>query len=210
MTRSTQSPTESADPSTTERLDPPALAERDGVEFAERTYPHEDADHCEAEADGRVVVGVTNADGEALLLVDPERSHAILPNCTVDPGDSWRAVARETASEVANAPVEFRRPVAVRRVEHYTVDCEDDADPDAAEDDLDGLDPHDVTHHVVFDGEVAGGDGPEGDDHPSGSAPAPSVDDDTDWEAGWYRRLPGSVDLDDAGDVLADIRRFLD
>jgi len=159
--------------------DPAALAEREDVAFAERTYPY-DPEGCEADAAGRVVLGVTNDDGAVLLLVHEEADHAIPPNATVDPGESWRAVAREAARERANVSVDLGDPVAVRAVDHR------DEEANAV---------RHRTHHVVFPATPA-----------DGADPDPSVED-TAWTAGWYRDLP--VDIDDAGDVLDDIERFL-
>lgn len=175
--------TQIADPRS-DHLEPATLADRDDVEFAERTYTHESTDHCEADADGRVVVGVTRSDGALLVLEHRESGHAILPNCTVDVTDDWRDVARETATEIANRPLTLGEPVRARRVEHVLED-----DPE----------PHSITHQVVF---AAGTEG-------SDDAPEPSVDDDTPWTAGWRHDLPDAVE-DESGDPVADIEAFLE
>jgi hypothetical protein len=65
------------------------------VDTAERTCTHESADHCEADAAGRSIVGVTGADGRVLLWVHPEEEHAILSNDTVAPDENWRTIGRE-------------------------------------------------------------------------------------------------------------------
>jgi hypothetical protein len=165
-------------------FDPEATADRAGVDYSERTYTHEDTDHCEADAAGRVVVGVTNDAGEVLLLVDRERSVAILPNSVVGPDEEWVAVARRTVAEFVDAPVSIGDPECVRRVEHTAED---------------GETPHNVSHHVVFAGTI------------DADAPDPVVDDETDWEAGWFAELPVTVDtdVDASGDALADIQQFL-
>lgn len=170
------------DGSTDRTIDPAALADREGIEVEDRTYTHEDRDHCEADADGRVVVGIARDDGDLLLLLDPTDEHAILPNCVVDPDEDWTTVARETVEGTTGVPVTIEGVEAVRRIEHV---CE-------------GENPHNETFHVVFRGSVAD----------EGAAADPTVDDDTDWTAGWYDHLPIAVG-DDPGDAVADIRRFL-
>lgn len=165
-------------------LDPTTLREREDVEYGERTYPHEDTDHCAADAAGRVIVGVSNEDGAVLVLVADDADHAILPNCTVDEDDDWAAVARDTAAEIAGAPVTLEAVECVRRVEHV---LEDDDEP------------HAVTHQVVLAASVDG-------------AGEPGVERD-DCTAGWYETVPVALDDGDGaghGDAVEDLRRFLD
>lgn len=157
--------TEDTSKSTTDHtvgtLDLAALREREDVPFTKRTTTHEDADHCEARAAGRVVVGVTDDAGRVLLLVHDGGAHALLPNQPVDADEDWRAVARETASEVAGTAVTLTGVECVRQVEHVT-----------AADDT----PHNVTHHVVFGATVS-------------TATDPTSGDEG-WSAGWYDELP--------------------
>lgn len=169
--------------SRSDQLEPTTLAERDDVEYAERTVTHETTDHCEADADGRVVVGVSGPDGDLLVLEDGETGLAALPNGTVDAKEDWHAVAREVAAEFANQPVTLDEPVRVRRVEHVLED-----DPE----------PHSVTHQVVFPASVEGADDP----------PEPSVDDHEPWIAGWRHDLPDAVEGESSNPV-ADIEIFL-
>ena len=131
------------------------------------------------DAAGRTVVGVTNERGEVLLLVAGE--HVILPNCTVDAGEDWASVARETAAKTAGGPVTLEGVRTVRRVEHR----------------VEGADaPHNVTFQVVLEAS------PEGET-------ATTVEDD-DWTAGWFDEVPVSLDAENGrGDAVADIRRFL-
>ncbi len=180
-------------------VDPAALTDDPRVTVAERAYPHEDADHCEADAAARGVVGLTRDDGAVLLLVHEETGHALLPHPVVGPEEDLLTAAREEAADVANTAVSIDGAVAVRRVEHYvadpdTVGATDDFEPPA------DATPHNVTHHVVLAASVPA-DATAPDD-------GPGVDD-PDWAAGWFHEVP--VDLaDEDGDAIADIRRFLD
>ncbi|QCC51349.1 NUDIX hydrolase [Halapricum salinum] len=173
-------------PSTTSaesEFDPQAVADRAGVETDQRTYVHEDADHCEADAAGRVIVGVTNERGEALLLVDHERSIALLPNATVDAGESWRAAGRHAVADETGVEVSLDRPARVREIEHTTERSET---------------PHTETVHVVFEASAQG----EAD---------PRVPEDSPFEVGWFETLPFDVSAAHPaqGDALEDVQRVL-
>jgi hypothetical protein len=161
-------------------LDSEALREREDVTYTERTYTHEDTDHCAADAAGRVVVGITDGD-EVLAVVDDPGEHAILPNCTVGGDEDWTTVARDTAERVAGAPVTLEHVAAVRRVEHV-VEGDDE--------------PHGVTFQVVFGASVDGG-------------ADPGVEDEG-WTAGWFDEFPVPLDYEEEhGDAVDDVRRFL-
>lgn len=165
--------------------DPTAWAEREGVTTRERTYTHEDADHCEADAIGRAVVGVTSDEGEILLLVDDDGSHAILPNCVVDSGEDWATVGRRTVEDSTGVSVGLDAVEEVRTVEHE-VETEGEARH------------QNTTRHVLFRASPSAG---------SGDAGEPAVTDDSDWTVGWYEEIP--VEMDEAGDVVDDIRTFI-
>ena len=117
--------------------DPAAVAERWGVAFERRTYEHEDAEHCEADAAGRAIVGLTDSKGRVLVVVRPEENHAVLPNETVDPGGDWAAVGREWVEGMVGVEATFDDVRLVREVEHL----------------VDGG-TESRTHHVVFDGSL--------------------------------------------------------
>lgn len=87
-----------------------------------RTYTHENADHCEADAAGRAIVGVTDADGRVLLAVNPKESHTILPNETVAPDEDWATVGRDRVEGLASIDVTLDGVERVRRVEHVVGD----------------------------------------------------------------------------------------
>lgn len=163
-------------------FDPEAAADRRSIDYDARTYVHESTDHCEADGKGRVVVGVTNDEGEALLLVDQDRSIAMLPNATIDSGDDWLPAARRAVAEATGLDVTIGDPIRVRRIEHTTEESDT---------------PHNVTGHVVF------GASPTDDNL--------MTPDDAPFEVGWYDSLPVEVPDDPStrGDVLADVRSFL-
>jgi len=160
-------------------IDPATRAERSGVDDTEATYTHEERDHCEAGAAGRVVVGVTDGDGALLYCVRERGDHAILPNGIVDTDDAWAEAARE-AVETLGVALELEGVERVRRVEHVHEDG-----------------THlDTTHHVVFRAS-----------HPGEERDDPSIACDDEWTATWADELP--VDLDRGEDgVFADIRLF--
>lgn len=184
MTEKVDQPASGGNGSTGQSIDPETASDRADVGYEERTYTHDDQSHCEADAKGRVVVGITNDDGEVLVAVHTEGPHALLPNSTLDEGERWLATAREAAEDVAEASVTIGDPVRVRRVEHFT-DRDDD--------------PHNVTHHVVLDATL----GPDASDEVA-------VEDrnDEEWVVDWYDAV--SVDGDEDGDTLDDIRAFIE
>jgi len=169
--------------STTDAIDPGSLADESGVDYCETTFTHEGADHCEAGAVGRAIVGMTDSEGEVLLCVRAGGDHAILPNGIVDGDGEWRDAARE-AVETLGVAVETEGIERVRRIDHEREDG-----------------THlETTHHVVFRGT-----------HPDGGSERdePSIACDDEWTARWVADSP--VDLDREGDSVAeDIRLFLD
>ena len=178
-------------------VDPEQLFEDERVESEERTYTHGTDDHCEADAAGRAVVGVTDADGRVLLAVSPDEEHAILANETVAPGEDWAAVGREHVAGMTGLDVTLDDPACVervRRVEHVV-----EADDEGGENDESDEEPHPhVTHHVVFRASVAGS--------------RPTLDglcDDNPWELRWCEEVPVEMD-DDGSGVLDDVALFLD
>lgn len=157
------------------------------VDTKRLTLTHEDdeqyEDHCETDAAGRVIVGVTDADGRLLLQVNLDAGYAILPNDTVASDEDWATVGRECVEGSTSIDVTLDSVERVRRVEHVVVDEEM---------------PRSITYQVVFGASVsAAGTVPDG------------LCEDNPWEFGWYDAIP--VDGDDHGaGVLDDIRLFLD
>jgi hypothetical protein len=170
--------------------DPAALAERADVEATTATFEHGEADHCEADAGGRAIVGVTNERGEVLLWVH-ENGHAILPSVVVDAGGDWARAVREDVTETAGMEVVLDGVERVREIDHVLVEDGDDA----------GESRHlETTHHVVF----AASPG-----RPADERDGPAIDtcDDV-WAAGWYDHLPTDAEAVREGTVVDDIRLF--
>lgn len=117
---------------------PAAVAERSGVASEWRTYERDDVEHCETDAAGRVVVGVTDTDGRLLLVVNPEDEFAVLPNETVEPEGDWATVGRWLIEEMTGADTTLDDVRAVREVEHVV-----------------GDERQSRTHHAVLEGSIA-------------------------------------------------------
>lgn len=165
---------------------PDSLRHRDDVPFVEATNVHDDADHCSVGIEGRAVVGVTNDDGEVLLMVNEEIPVAILPNETVEPGDDWTAAARRAVEGVTDLSVDLDGLELVRDVDHFVEEAHDD-------------EPHATSSNVVFRASPA--DGAETENF--------GDTDDCDWSAGWFDEFP--EDLTDVGGLVeADVRLFVD
>ena len=168
--------------------DPAALRDRTNVTALESTYTHEDPDHCEASAAGRAVVGVTNSDGEALLLVPDESDHVILPNTVVESDDDWATVARRTVAKETDTDIRLDGIEYVRTVDHVV---------ETGDGTGNGTRHQNTTQHVLFHASPV--------DATDETEPTAAEDG---WHAGWYDELP--VDPDEEGDVIADIRTVLD
>lgn len=162
-------------------VEPAALYERDAVATEQRTYTHEDPDHCEADAAGRAIVGLTDDDGRLLVVVEPDGAHVVLPNEVVAPGDDWAAAARERVVGMADIDVTLDGVALVRRVEHVLGD---------------ETEPRSTTHHVLFEASPAGGD-------------VGGLCDTNDWELRWWTGVPPAFSADDSP-AVDDIRWFLE
>lgn len=174
----------------TSLTDPESIRDRDGVEYDERTYVHGDPEHCEADADGRTIVGVTDGSGRTLLLVDESESVALLPNEPVEPGGDWADCARRVAEATVGHPVEIDAVERVRAVRHRV---EGDGDLQTR------------THHVVFRASLEV-------EEPAGGL---DVEGSGDWNAGWYGAAPVDVDPEEPAspgqvDAPSDIGLFVD
>lgn len=160
--------------------DPDELRERPDVEICEHTFVHGSTDHCEADAAGRVIVGVTNADGAVLVLENEEAPYPMLPNEVVESGEDWGESARQAAEDAAGAPVELGDPLRVRDVEHR-VDGEDERQTE--------------TTHVVYRASLAS-------DADDADPPFPA---DCDWTAHWLDEFPDAMVEEEASPV-EDVR----
>lgn len=160
--------------------DPESLRDREDVEFREETRVHDDEDHCAVGIEGRAVVGVTDDDGEVLVIVHEEMDHAMLPNGKVESGDDWAAVGRDRVEHLTDLPVDLDGPVRVRKAEHVVEGDEE---------------PHTTSYQVVFAASPA--------------ADADRVSDGCDWHAGWFDELPEVV-ADVERPSVDDIRLFVE
>jgi len=107
----------------TDRLaDPDTLPTSEDVTATTETNCHEDRDHCGTELAGRAVVGVTNADGDVLVLIADELGVALLPHGRVEPGDDWAEAARAGVEGQTGVAVSLERVEAVRTVDHVVDD----------------------------------------------------------------------------------------
>ncbi len=185
MIRNTPSDTQTDDaPRMASLTDPTRLSLRDDVEETTHRFDH-DEDYCEAEYEGRAIVGVTNGAGETFLAVHAESGATMLPNGKVDPGSDWVATGEEAAADLTGVDCRIQDAVLLRHAEHY----------------LEGDDePVEVTTHVVFEASPVPGADATGD-----------VDVDVDADGvvgGWYDELPPEADLEDKP-VHDDVRRFV-
>lgn len=134
------------------------------VDYDETTYDHDGPEHCEAAADGRVVVGVTNDAGEVVLTVDQERGYAFVPNAVVEPDEQFADVARQTAETLLETTVAVESVHRVRQLTHR----------------VDGT-PQEQTTHVVVSAT------------PTERAGDPTTPADG-MTAGWHSELPDGID----------------
>lgn len=163
--------------------DPVAAADSAGLAIDQRTHVHENReqyqDHCESDAIGRAIVGITDADDQLLLLVSWEEKAAVLPNETVAPGEDWATVGREWVEGVAGIDVTIDGIERVRRVDHE-IEGEDS--------------PESTIYHVVFCGSA-----------PSETA-IDGLCADNPFELGWHDELPVA---EEESAHVADVRLFI-
>lgn len=160
-----------------------SLRERADVPFDEETRICENRDHLAV--DGQAAVGVTNDEGQHLLLVNRDLSIALLPHGAVEPGDDWAAAARRGVEGQTGISIALDGVEAVRVVDHV----------------LEGKRrPHARTHRVVFRGSPIGGE-----IQPCKRSPAAGSDR---WVADWFDGLPDGVAPPDDG-AEADLRLFV-
>ncbi|WP_255151174.1 hypothetical protein [Halorarius halobius] len=164
--------------------DPEPLADRDDVDYRERTH-HVDADEFPAVRDdlgdtaGWAVVGVVNGAGRILLMDDGSHGWT-LPAVPVASGGDWVAAAEGVVESLTGATPGIGRPERVRRVDYRE----------------NGGGGHVIVHHVVLPAAPVAGD-PVADDPTVGCDTAVAVD--------WVDALPDELE----GAVAEDARLFL-
>ena len=166
--------------------DPESLLDRGDVDSRDRpTVEHGHHFEMYEPIDGMAITGVTDDEGKVLLLVDREAGNAVLPYGRVEPGGDWAAVARRRTEELTGVAVSIDGPVRVRRNRYRPEDDDDDRET--------------TGYDVVFRAS------PVGDEAATAEV---GTCEDNHWEAVWVTATPDGVDAD--GDVLADIRLFVD
>ncbi|WP_135534374.1 hypothetical protein [Halostella pelagica] len=162
--------------------DPTAFSDREAIDEVTDSFPHPEQDHCEADYAGRAIVGVTNEEGETLIIVDRDAGAAVLPSPKVETDGDYVAAAKEEVADVAGIDVEITGVERVRHAEHV-VEGEDD--------------PFDETTHLVFSAT------------PADEYTEASVDGDESWTVEWHDTVPADL-LDDDAPPSDDVRLFVD
>lgn len=164
-------------------LDPVARFDRGDVS-TETVQVDVDGEHFERFDDivGRVVVGVTNDDGDVLLLenTDPDdvRHDWVLPHGPVEDGDDWVETAVDWTDGLTGVTPELGDPVHVRR------------------NDVTDGDHRTTVYHVLFPGRPLDAGSLDGDVR---------YDCDDAWRAEWRDSAPDGMD----GVERDDVERFL-
>lgn len=98
--------------------DPESLRDRPDIEFVEERQPIPTAefDTTEDRIESHAVVGITNTNGEVLLMDDGEHGWT-LTAFPVEDGDEWTAVARLGIERVTGREITLEGVERVRRVE---------------------------------------------------------------------------------------------
>lgn len=162
--------------------DPATFIDSENVEFCEEeSVEHQHHFELYEPIEGMVVIGVTNAEGETLLL-HKNTSHAILPYAQVESGENWVAVARREVEELGVA-VEIEGVERVRQ-KYFTTE--------------EGEKQETMGYDVVLRASPV----VDGVDSSEMSGP-----DKPDWDASWFDDVPTDAA---AGAVLDDIQLFFE
>lgn len=178
----TEPPDETPESAVPESLtDPDALRDRDDVAFhEERDVVDEETFETVAELDDTAPVGVTNADGEVLLMRITADCRLKIPAAAVEPGDDYAETARRWVETNAGFAVAFDDIAGVWRYEVR----------------VDGADRTATRQFVVFAASPAPGERGAG-------GPAEISADREAVHAAWYDTLP-----DEAAEVPGTHRFF--
>ncbi|MFT4885117.1 MAG: hypothetical protein ACI8U4_002637 [Natronomonas sp.] len=162
--------------------DPEQLRDREDVPFDEETHVlgREKFEATRENVDSHVVVGVTNGEGEVLLVDDGSHGWT-LAAFPADPGEDWTATARSGAEELTGVSISLEEPVRARRVDFR---LEDDEERQLS------------MYNVVFRASPV-------DRRPVASAE--TLEDTEISDIGWFAEVPD----EQAGEVAEDIRLFL-
>jgi ADP-ribose pyrophosphatase YjhB (NUDIX family) len=150
--------------------DPATLRDRDDVRVSQDTLEHEDADHHWREIAGQVAVGVTDADGRTLLMVNEDHGVVALPHGDVEAEEDWLAATRREIEAVTGISIALEEVVLLREIDHVT----------AAE-----SDPHASTCGLLFRGSPTGGE-------IQGCKQSAEAGSDA-WYADWFDSVPGDL-----------------
>lgn len=163
--------------------DPESVVEREDVDVREEaSVEHQHHFELYEPIEGMAVVGITNDEGEVLLLVHTEGSGAVLPYAPVESGEDWLAVGRRRATELADVDVEIDGIERIRR-KYFSPEGDDERET--------------TGYDVVLRASTAADETPDRTD----------VDDDGQWDARWVDEIPEDAA---GGAVLDDIRLFVD
>jgi hypothetical protein len=98
--------------------DPEQLRDREDVPFDEETHvvDREEFEATRENVDSHVVVGVTNGEGEVLLMDDGSHGWT-LAAFPAEPGEDWMATARRGVENLTGVSITLDEAVRVRRVD---------------------------------------------------------------------------------------------
>ena len=164
--------------------DPESLIDRDGVDFREEaSVEHQHHFELYEPIEGMVVVGVTDDEGQVLLMVHSEEPGVVLPYAPVESGEDWVAVARRKIEEAGGFDVEIDGVERVRR-KYFSPEGDDER--------------RTMGYDVVVRASPST-------DETFGEST--NVDEEGDWSLEWFDEIPEDAA---GGVVLDDIQLFLD
>ncbi|WP_254547193.1 hypothetical protein [Halomarina pelagica] len=99
-------------------FDPESLRSHEGVTFLEETHiiDKKEFEAARENLDSHVAVGVTNDEGEVLLMNDGSHGWT-LTAFTVEPDENWTDIGQRGVEKVTGATVQLARPERVRHIE---------------------------------------------------------------------------------------------
>ncbi|WP_247001251.1 NUDIX hydrolase [Halosolutus gelatinilyticus] len=157
-------------------FDPERLLDRENVDVREETrnVTRSEFETVRETVDSHVAVGVTNDEGEVLLVDDGSHGWTLVA-APVESGDDWVATGRRAVETLIGIDVELDRPERLRRVDFHPAD-----DPDRRT----------TMYNVVFRA-TSVARRPVPDDGPGADRP----------EIGWFDRVPADQEGGVADDI---------